>query len=114
MQNNVKILKCRLRIELLEKKWLTDAQHGFRSKRSTTTSLLEFYEMVTETMDGGCAIDIFYFDLEKACNTVPHKQLVVKLITACSDCRIINWIINSLSGQKCVVIRGEKLQWLNV
>ena len=39
--------------------------HGFRSKRSTTTSLLEFYEMVTETMDRGCAIDIFYFDLEK-------------------------------------------------
>ena len=35
--------------------------------------------MVTETMDRGCAIDIFYFDLEKAFNTVPHEQLVAKL-----------------------------------
>ena len=51
--------------ELSQKKWLTGVQNGFRSKRSTTTSLLEFYEMVTETMDRGCAIDIFYFDLEK-------------------------------------------------
>ena len=48
--------------ELSQKKWFTDVQHRFRSKRSTTTSLLEFYEMVTETMDRGCAIDIFYFD----------------------------------------------------
>ena len=38
--------------ELSQKKWLTDVQHGFRSKRSTTTSLLEFYEMVTETVYG--------------------------------------------------------------
>ena len=45
-------------------------------------SLLEFYEMVTETMDRGCAIDIFYFDLEKAFNAVPHEQLVAKLKTA--------------------------------
>ena len=71
--------------------------------------------MVTETMDRGCAIDIFYFDLEKAFDTVPHEQLVAKLKTACSDCRIINWIIDYLSGRKQrVVIRGEKLQWLNI
>ena len=80
--------------ELSQKKWFTDAQHGFRSTRSTTTSLLEFYEMVTETMERGCAIDIFYFDLEKR-STVPHEQLVAKL-------------------KQHVVIRGEKLQWLNV
>ena len=71
--------------------------------------------MVTETMDRGCAIDIFYFDLEKAFDTVPHEQLVAKLKAACSDCRIIKWIIDYLSGRKQrVVIRGEKSQWLYV
>ena len=56
--------------------------------------------MITETMD--------YFDLEKAFDTVPHEQLVAKPKTACSDCRIINWIINYLSGKKqSVVIRSE-------
>ena len=65
-------------------------------------------------MDRCCAIDIFYFDLEKAFDTVPHEQLVAKLKTACSDCRIINWIIDYLSVRKQrVVIRGEKSQWLN-
>ena len=67
---------------LSKKKWLTDVQHRFRSKRSTTTSLLEFYEMVTKIMDRDCATDIFYFNLEKAFDTVPHEQLVVKLKTA--------------------------------
>ena len=62
-------------------------------ERSTTTSLLEFYEMVTETMNRGFAIDIFYFDLEKASDTIPHEH-VAKLKTTCSDCKIINWIID--------------------
>ena len=63
--------------------------------------------MVPETMDIGCAIDIFYFDQAKAFETVPYKQLVAKLTTACSYCRLINWIIDYLSGRKQrVVIRG--------
>ena len=74
-----------------------------------------FYEMVNVIMDRGCAIDIFYFDLEKAFDTVPREHLVAKLKTTCSDCRIINWIIDYLSGRKQrVVIRGEKTQWLDV
>ena len=42
--------------ELSQNKWLADAQHGFTSKRSI---LLEFYNMVTETMDRSCATDIY-------------------------------------------------------
>ena len=37
--------------------------------------------MVTETIIRGCAIDIFYFDVEKAFDTVSHEQLVAKLKT---------------------------------
>ena len=51
MQNNGKNFEMLFDDQVITKKWLTGAQHGFRSKRSTTTSLLEFYEMVTETMD---------------------------------------------------------------
>ena len=56
--------------------------------------------MVTETMGRGCVIDIFYFDLEKAFDTVPYEQLVAKQKTVCSDCRIINWIIDYLTRTK--------------
>ena len=76
MHINGKKVTCHLMIELSQNKWLTDAQHEFRSKRSTTTSLLEFDDMVTKTRDRGCAIDIFYFDLEKSFNTILHEQLV--------------------------------------
>ena len=48
-------------------------------KKINNYTFLRVYEMVTETMDRGCAIDIFYFDLEKAFDTVPHEQLVAKL-----------------------------------
>ena len=89
--------------------------HSMGQIKRTTTSLLQIYENVTETLDSGCAIYIFYFDLEKAFDTSPHEQLVAKLKTACSVCRKRNWIINHLSGRKQrVVIRGEQLQWLNV
>ena len=54
--------------------------------------------MVTETMNRGCAIGIFYFDPEQAFDTIPHEQLVAKLKAARSDGRIINWIIDYLSG----------------
>jgi len=52
--------------------------------------------MVIEIMDTGCAIDIFYFDLEKAFDTIPHEQLVAKLKTACSDFKkeMNNWLIS--------------------
>ena len=66
-------------------------------------------------MDKGRAIDIFYFDLEKVFDIIAHEQLVAKLKTAYSDCNIINWIIDYLSGQKQrVVIRGKKSQWLDI
>jgi len=38
---------------------------GLDKKRSKGTSLLKFYEMVTEIMDRGCTVDMFYFDLVK-------------------------------------------------
>ena len=40
--------------------------------------------MVTENMDRGCAIDIFYFDIKKGFNTLPHEQLVATPKTAYS------------------------------
>ena len=70
--------------------------------------------MVIENMDKGCATDI-YFYVEQAFNTIPHKNLVATLKTACSGCRMINWINDYLSGSKHrVLIIGEKSQWLNV
>jgi hypothetical protein len=45
--------------------------------------------MGIKTMNRGYAIDIFYFDLEKAFDIVLYKQLVAKLKAACNGCRKI-------------------------
>jgi len=74
-----RILKVRITVELWEKNWLTDVQHGFRARRSTATNLMEFYETVTEKFDNNEPVDILYFDLARAFDTVPHTRVLYKL-----------------------------------
>ncbi len=108
-----RILKDRLTKEINEKSWFTNAQHGFRSKRSTTSNLLEFYDEVTTNIDNGNSVDIFFFDLAKAFDMVPHDRLLKKLRETTTDTYIIKWITEYLKERKQrVVIRGSKSNWL--
>ena len=108
-----RILKDRLTEEINEKCWFTNAQHGFRSKRSTTSNLLEFYDEVTTNIDNGNSVDIFFFDLAKAFDMVPHDRLLKKLRETTTDTYIIKWITEYLKERKQrVVIRGSKSNWL--
>jgi hypothetical protein len=47
--------------------------------RSCTTNLIEFMDSVTESIDDGTPVDIFYLDFSKAFNSVPHERLMIKL-----------------------------------
>ena len=49
-------------------------QHGFRSKHSCVTQLLEVIEDLMEKIDQGHEIDIAYLDFNKAFDKVPHKK----------------------------------------
>ena len=55
-------------------------QHGFREGRSTVTNLLEFYDKVSDILQGrdGWA-DCIYLDFQKAFDSVPHERLLEKL-----------------------------------
>jgi hypothetical protein len=46
---------------LLNKKLVNESQHGFMPNRSFTTNLIEFMDSVTESVDRGDPVDIFYF-----------------------------------------------------
>lgn len=58
---------------------LSDAQHGFRTGRSTITLLEDFADGVNEAIDGNNIALRFIIDLEKAFDTIDHSIIINKL-----------------------------------
>ena len=59
-------------------KLLRMSQHGFLEHRSTITNLLEYLDVVTELLDSGANVDVFYLDFAKVFDKVPHQRLLAK------------------------------------
>ena len=55
------------------------SEHGFISKRSCLTNLLQFLETVTDYVDQGYPVDVIFLDLQKAFDKVPHGRLLLKV-----------------------------------
>ena len=70
---------------------INDSQHGFRSKRSCLTNLLDFFHYIFYVYDESKAVDIVYLDFQKAFDKVPHKRLLKKLQTHGISGNIHNW-----------------------
>lgn len=58
---------------------LSDAQHGFRPMKSTTSNLLSYMAHVVPIVDGGGQADAAYFDFKKAFDLVDNDVLLKKL-----------------------------------
>ena len=58
---------------------LSDAQHGFRPARSTTSNLLNYTANILPTVDSGIQVDAAYFDFKKAFDLVDNDVLLKKL-----------------------------------
>ena len=94
---------------------LSDAQHGFRTGRSTQTNLIEFLDATTKWMDEGKAFDIVYLDFSKAFDKVCHKRLIKKLEDIGIGGKILAWIKNWLSGrQQRVKVEDQFSDWVDV
>ena len=76
----VKILESLIHFRIMqylsENNIVTPYQHGFTTKKSCFTNLLETYENWTLAVDSGCGIDVIYLDYSKAFDSVPHYRLV--------------------------------------
>ena len=95
-------------MELLERyELLSKHQHGFRSKRSCLTQLLEYFQEIHDAIDAGDPVDAIYLDCKKAFDTVPHKRLLSKLRAYGISGKILKWIENFLSNRsQRVVVKG--------
>ena len=65
-------------VEFLEYK-ISIHQHGFVNKKSCLTNLLETFDTIMRILEEGDAVDVLYFDFQKAFDTVPHYRLITKL-----------------------------------
>ena len=95
-------------MELLERyELLSKHQHGFRSKRSCLTQLLEYFQEIHDAIDADHPVDAIYLDCKKAFDTVPHKRLLSKLRAYGISGKILKWIENFLSNRsQRVVVKG--------
>ena len=92
----VKILESLIRSKMMH--YLTDndivtqCQHGFVTKKSCFTNLLETYETCTRAVDDGYGIDVIYLDYRKAFDSVPHCRLVRKLAGCGFGGKLLTWL----------------------
>ena len=83
-----------------------DSQHGFFSKRSTQSNLLEFVTSVSKSMADGGQVDVLYTDFSKAFDRISHRRLLMKLIPFGFSVSLIRWFESYLSDRSQFVAIG--------
>ncbi len=87
---------------------LYDHQHGFRSKVSTETQLIEFQDDMQRNMKDGNQNDVIVMDFAKAFDKVSHKKLLYKLRASGIDEDTCEWASSFLCDRtQRVVVEGE-------
>ena len=85
-------------------------QHGFRSRVSGETQLIQFTQDIYDTLNtqGGQA-DVLVMDFSKAFDKVDHQRLLLKIHRLGINHGVITWIRSFLSDRyQCVVLDGKK------
>lgn len=87
-------------VEFLETNGLiSNAQHGFRSKKSTLTNTLEGMLEWFEALKAGDIVHSIFLDFAKAFDTVSHPKLLHKLVSYGISGKVLAWIKAFLSGR---------------
>ena len=84
---------------LLGNNLLNSGHHGFLSKRSTLTNLLESVNDWTIFMENKHKSRVAYVDFSRAFDSVSHQKLLIKLASYGIYGQLKKWICNFLSGR---------------
>ncbi|MCP4474596.1 MAG: hypothetical protein GY821_08560, partial [Gammaproteobacteria bacterium] len=99
-----RIIKSHIIKFLSDHSLIAPAQHGFLSKRSTITQLLQCFNNWTAELDVGNGVDVAYLDIAKAFDTVPHPKLLEKLRAYGIQGRLLALLENFLDRSQRVKI----------
>jgi hypothetical protein len=90
-------------------------QHGFMKGKSTTTQIISVLNNIQNIFDNRDQVDVIYFDLSKAFDSVPHNLLVQKIQTFGINGKLLRWIENYLKNRRQrVTMEGTNSEWLPV
>ena len=96
-------------------KILTDAQHGFRKRRSCETHLIVTVHEIAKLLAENNQVDVILLDFSKAFDKVPHTRLLKKLDFYGVRNNTLKWIQSFLTGrQQRVALEGELSSEVNV
>ena len=88
---------------------LSDAQHGFRKRRSSETQLLLTLQDLSAALDNSEQIDAILLDFSTAFDKVPYEHLGVKLCHYGIRGNILAWIRSFLSNRsQQVLVEGVR------
>ena len=86
---------------------ISEYQHGFVKKRSTTSNLISFTTLVIEEMENRRQVDAIYIDFSKAFDKVPHARAIEKLSQMGFPAWTTNWLRSYLGNRKAFVRLGS-------
>ena len=90
-------------------------QHGFRSRHSCLSQLIDHFQQIIVALNEGKDVDVIYLDFAKAFDKVDHNILLRKLFNMGIRGRLYNWIKSFLLDRKQMVnIEGSKSQEFDV
>ena len=94
------IIKDHLVSYLQTNNLIRPTQHGFMSRKSCLTNLLEYLETVSKIIDDGSSADVIYLDFSKAFDKVSHQRLKQILQVHGITGPVLNWITSWLKDRK--------------
>nr|CAH8862562.1 unnamed protein product [Trichobilharzia regenti] len=98
-----KIVKKQIVQYLLSNDLISPFQYGFLNRRSCITCQLDYFDHITECVDKGRSAATLFLDVRKAFDKVPHKRLILKLLSYGISGRLLEWITSFLTGREQLV-----------
>ena len=92
---------------LIVRPLVTNAQHGFMKKRSTTTQLISYFDVLYNNPDENFPCASVYFDIKKAFDSAPHHKLLTKLAAFGFDDAFLHLFSDYLEDRHQIVRRGS-------
>ena len=109
------IIRDRIQEHMITNDLFTPYQHGFTVGKSCVTQLLTAVDFWTKSLKDSCAVDVIYFNLAKAFDSVPHTRLLTKLEAYGLTEKLLGWLRSYLVGRRQkVVFNGHSSTWCEV
>lgn len=99
MQGDGDVMKDARLTYLLQHNLINKQQHGFISKRSTCSQLLECIHDWSVSLSHKQSVDVAYIDFRRAFDSVVHSKLCLKLHSLGVSGTLLNWIQSFLNGR---------------